>query len=249
MVGKSIAVNESLSLVPVSMGYQKEYAPDIVVYVEKTKSRMCISKVEFSPGPNLRAPVEIGCAAAKVPGSAIHANISSNSRSKHQQPALKSYPCMRPVSSVSPGAVCKINVGIKICAFIKYSFVRLQAYCALAFFAPRQQTQHKHRRNLLKNFVRWYIIKHYEQNDILENENLPKYVDESLIAYLKKKGSSDLYYFTQMGETLEFKESCIFVKSVLSMADGVFVVPVTFKGKDFEYYVIAYIKKTESSLK
>ena len=57
MVGKSISVTDSLSLVPVSMGYQKEYAPDIVVYVEKTKSRMCISKVEFSPGPNFRAPV------------------------------------------------------------------------------------------------------------------------------------------------------------------------------------------------
>ena len=57
MVGKSISVNESLSLVPVSMGYNKEYAPDIVVYVEKTKGRMCISKVECSPGPNFRAPV------------------------------------------------------------------------------------------------------------------------------------------------------------------------------------------------
>ena len=57
MVGKSIAVNENLSLVPVSMGYNKKYAPDIVVYVEKTKGRMCISKVEYSPGPNLRAPV------------------------------------------------------------------------------------------------------------------------------------------------------------------------------------------------
>ena len=57
MVGKSISVNDSLSLVPVSMGHNKEYAPDIVVYVEKTKGRMCISKVEYSPGPNLRAPV------------------------------------------------------------------------------------------------------------------------------------------------------------------------------------------------
>ena len=56
-VGKSIAVNENLSLVHVSMGYNKKYAPDIVVYVEKTKGRMCISKVEFSPGPNFRAPV------------------------------------------------------------------------------------------------------------------------------------------------------------------------------------------------
>ena len=57
MVGKSIAVNESLSLVPVSMGYQKEYNPYLVVYVEKTKGRMCISKVEDSRWPNFRAPV------------------------------------------------------------------------------------------------------------------------------------------------------------------------------------------------
>ena len=57
MVGKSIVVNESLSLVPVSMSYQKEYNPYLVVYVEKTKGQMCISKVEFSPGPNFRAPV------------------------------------------------------------------------------------------------------------------------------------------------------------------------------------------------
>ena len=56
-VGKSIAVNENLSLVPVSMGYNKEYAPYIVVYVEKTGGRMCISKVEDSRWPNFRAPV------------------------------------------------------------------------------------------------------------------------------------------------------------------------------------------------
>ena len=57
MVGKSIAVNESLSLVPVSMGYQKGYNPYLVVYVEKTNGRMCISKVESSRWPNFRAPV------------------------------------------------------------------------------------------------------------------------------------------------------------------------------------------------
>ena len=57
MVGKSIAVNESLSLVPVSMSYQKEYNPYLVVYVEKTNGGMCISKVECTPGPNFRAPV------------------------------------------------------------------------------------------------------------------------------------------------------------------------------------------------
>ena len=43
MVGKSIAVNENLNLVPVSMSNQKEYNPDLVVYVEKTKGQMCIS--------------------------------------------------------------------------------------------------------------------------------------------------------------------------------------------------------------
>ena len=57
MVGKSIDVDDSLSLVPVSILFRKEYAPDIVVYVEKTKGRMCISKVEDSHGPNFRAPV------------------------------------------------------------------------------------------------------------------------------------------------------------------------------------------------
>ena len=57
IVGKSVSVNESLSLVPVSMSYRKEYAPYIVVYVEKTKGRMCISKVERNIGFNRRAPV------------------------------------------------------------------------------------------------------------------------------------------------------------------------------------------------
>ena len=125
----------------------------------------------------------------------------------------------------------------------------LTGILCLGFFCPKAADAAQTPQEFVKEFYEWYIIKHYEQNDILENEKLPEYVDDALIAYLKKKGSSDLYYFTQMGETLEFKESCIFVKSVLSMADGVFVVPVTFKGKDFENYVIVYIKKTESSFK
>ena len=57
MVGKSIDVDDSLSLVPVSMSYRKEYAPYVVVYVEKNKGRMCISKVERNIGFNRRAPV------------------------------------------------------------------------------------------------------------------------------------------------------------------------------------------------
>ncbi len=57
VVGKSIDVDDSLSLVPVSILFRKEYAPDIVVYVERTKGRMCISKVEDSRWPNFREPV------------------------------------------------------------------------------------------------------------------------------------------------------------------------------------------------
>ncbi len=57
MVGKSIDVDDSLSLVPVSVSFRKEYTPYIVVYVEKTKGRMCISKVEDSHGPNFRESV------------------------------------------------------------------------------------------------------------------------------------------------------------------------------------------------
>ena len=57
MVGKSIDVDDSLSLVPVSILFRKEYAPGIVVYVEKINGRMCISKVEDTLGPNFRAPV------------------------------------------------------------------------------------------------------------------------------------------------------------------------------------------------
>ena len=94
----------------------------------------------------------------------------------------------------------------------------LTSMLCIGIFCPKAADAAQTPQEFVKEFYEWYIIKHYEQNDILENENLPKYVDESLIAYLKKKGSSDLYYFTQMGETLEFKESCIFVKSVLSMA-------------------------------
>ena len=57
MVGKSIDVDYSLSLVPVSVSFRNEYTPYIVVYVEKTKGRMCISKVEDSHGPNFRESV------------------------------------------------------------------------------------------------------------------------------------------------------------------------------------------------
>lgn len=45
-----------------------------------------------------------------------------------------------------------------------------------------------------------------EVDDILEEEKLPEYVDDSLIAYLKRRGPSDIYYFIQFGSsTMAFK--------------------------------------------
>ena len=94
------------------------------------------------------------------------------------------------------------------------------------------------------------MIKHYEIDDILEEKKLPEYVNESLIAYLKRRGSSDLYYFIQFGSsTTVFKECRIVVKDALKMTDDVFVVPVTFKGEKFENTVIAYVKKEDSVFK
>ena len=120
----------------------------------------------------------------------------------------------------------------------------------LGFFCPKAADAAQTPQEFVKEFYEWYIIKHYEFQDILENEKLPEYVDESLIAYLKKRGSSDLYYFIQFGSsTSVFKECHIVVKDVLKMTDDVFVVPVTFKGEKFENTVIAYVKKEDSVFK
>ena len=120
----------------------------------------------------------------------------------------------------------------------------------LGFFCPKAADAAQTPQEFVKEFYEWYIIKHYEFQDILENEKLPEYVDESLIAYLKKRGSSDLYYFIQFGSsTSVFKECHIVVKDVFKMTDDVFVVPVTFKGEKFESTVIAYVKKADSVFK
>ncbi len=117
-------------------------------------------------------------------------------------------------------------------------------------FCPKAAHAAQTPQEFVKGFYEWYIVKHYEVDDILEEENLPVYVDESLIAYLKRRGSSDLYYFIQFGSsTTVFKECRIVVKDALKMKDDVFVVPVTFKGEKFESTVIAYVKKADSGFK
>lgn len=125
----------------------------------------------------------------------------------------------------------------------------LTSMLCIGIFCPKAADAAQTPQEFVKEFYEWYIIKHYEQNDILENENLPKYVDESLIEELKRKGSSDLYYFIHFSETLAFKNCRIVVKDILKMTDDVFVVPVMFKGEKFESTVIAYVKKVDSVFK
>ena len=103
--------------------------------------------------------------------------------------------------------------------------------------------------DFVKEFYDWYLIKHYELDNVLTEEKLPEYVDETLIAYLKQKEVTSLYYFTQMGETMQFKDCRVLVNNALSMTDDVYVVPVIFKGKDFYNVVIAYVKKTGTEFK
>ena len=126
----------------------------------------------------------------------------------------------------------------------------LTGMLCLGIFCPKAADAAQTPQEFVKEFYEWYIIKHYEIDDILEEKKLPEYVNESLIAYLKRRGSSDLYYFIQFGSsTTVFKECRIVVKDALKMTDDVFVVPVTFKGENFERAVIAYVKKVDSGFK
>ena len=126
----------------------------------------------------------------------------------------------------------------------------LTGMLCLGFFCPRAANAAQTPQDFVKEFYGWYLSKHYEHKDILEEEKLPEYVEESLIEYLKVKPSSDIYYFIQHGSsTMAFKDCRIVVKDTLKMTGDVFVVPVTFKGEDFERAVIAYVKKVDSGFK
>ena len=126
----------------------------------------------------------------------------------------------------------------------------LTGMLCLGILGPKAADAAQTPQEFVKEFYEWYLIKHYEIDDILEEKKLPEYVEESLIEYLKVKPSSDMYYFIQHGSsTMAFKDCHIVVKDTLKMTDDVFVVPVTFKGEDFERTVIAYVKKVESGFK
>ena len=109
----------------------------------------------------------------------------------------------------------------------------LASMLCLGIFCPKAVEAAQTPQEFVKEFYEWYLIKHYELDNVLTEEKLPEYVDEKLILYLKKKEVTSLYYFTQMGETMQFKDCRVLVKNVLTMTDDVYVVPVLFKGKDF----------------
>ena len=125
----------------------------------------------------------------------------------------------------------------------------LTSMLCLGVFCPNAADATQTPQEFVKEFYEWYLIKYSELVDILKEEKLPEYVDESLIKYLKEKEASDLYYFIQYGETTAFDNCSVTVKDVVAMKNGVFVVPVAFKGENFEYYVIVYVKKVDSGFK
>ena len=125
----------------------------------------------------------------------------------------------------------------------------LTSLLCVGFFCPKAADAAQTPQEFVKEFYEWYLVRYCELVDIFEEEKLPEYVDETLIAYLKQKEVTSLYYFTQMGETMQFKDCRVFVKNDLAMTDDIYIVPVIFKGKGFYNVVIAYVKKSGSEFK
>ena len=125
----------------------------------------------------------------------------------------------------------------------------LTSMLCLGVFCPNAADATQTPQEFVKEFYEWYLVRYCELVDIFEEEKLPEYVDETLIAYLKQKEVTSLYYFTQMGETMQFKDCRVLVKNDLAMTDDIYIVPVIFKGKGFYNVVIAYVKKSGSEFK
>ena len=125
----------------------------------------------------------------------------------------------------------------------------LASMLCLGILCPKAADAAQTPQEFVKDFYEWYLVRYCELVDIFNDEKLPEYVDENLILYLKQKEVTSLYYFTQMGETMQFKDCRVLVNNALSMTDDVYVVPVIFKGKDFYNVVIAYVKKSGSEFK
>ena len=77
----------------------------------------------------------------------------------------------------------------------------LTTMLCLGILGPKAADAAQTPQEFVKEFYEWYLIKHYENKEILEEAKLPEYVEESLIEYLKVKPSSDIYYFIQHGSS------------------------------------------------
>ena len=62
----------------------------------------------------------------------------------------------------------------------------LTGMLCFGFFSPKAAHAAQTPQEFVKEFYEWYLIKHYELDNVLTEEKLPEYVDENLILYLKK---------------------------------------------------------------
>ena len=77
--------------------------------------------------------------------------------------------------------------------FRKILICVIMGMLCLGLLCPKAADAAQTPQEFVKEFYGWYLSKHYEHKDILEEEKLPEYVEESLIEYLKVKPSSDIY--------------------------------------------------------
>ena len=62
----------------------------------------------------------------------------------------------------------------------------LTTMLCLSFFCPKEADAAQTPQEFVKEFYEWYLIKHYELDNVLTEEKLPEYVDENLILYLTR---------------------------------------------------------------
>lgn len=75
----------------------------------------------------------------------------------------------------------------------------------LGFFCPKAANAAQTPQEFVEEFYGWYLIKHYELDNVLTEEKLPEYVDETLIRYLKQKEVTSLYYLRKWAKRCNLK--------------------------------------------
>ena len=103
----------------------------------------------------------------------------------------------------------------------------------------------------VKEFYEWYFVEDYYISDALKQEKIEKYIDKQALEYISKHvDCSEINYFTQVGGFfIGYQNASVVVGDVLSMIDGVYVVPVTFSKEGLHTTVIVFVKKDEDTFK